>query len=506
MKLCFSSVARTLSLALLATAGIAGSAQAALVVDQGFNGNWYNPDQSGRGLMVEYIASPTTPDSGSGLPPVDLDFKRLVPATTDACVYTKAFSACPAGTTPGAQPRSCVLSGTINHDMTLTNNTTWVLSGLVKVGEDNSTRVNMSIEPGTRITGQGQTSDYLYVEPGSKLFAIGTPNAPIVFTSPNDGVPRATPAPKDWGGVVLAGNAPNNPCPTAPFDCRSEFNPALRHGGDDPHDSSGVMKYVQIRYSGYVFQPDKEVNAFTMEAVGDGTVLDHLQAYRGGDDGIEFFGGTVGLKHFIVNDAGDDGIDWDEGFHGKVQYAIVDHGNGYGEDNGIEASNQNANLDASPRAEPTLANLTFLGNGHGGDGIRFKEGTGGHVYNSVVTGFAKSCLDIINMPTYIAAGSPGNLSGVLTMNNVIINCSNNFLTDSGAPFTSADFFTSQQGNRVGSPALSGYIPNAGSPTLSGGMFVPDAFFDQTDYAGAVRDDASDWTRGWTYGLTRHYPK
>ena len=238
--------------------------------------------------------------------------------------------------------------------MTLTNNTTWVLDGLVKVGGDNTNQTVLTIEPGTLLTGNGATSDYLYVQPGSRIIADGKAYAPIIFTSPDDGVTSGRePAPKDWGGVVLSGNAPNNKCPTAPFDCRSEFDPNLRYGGNNPHDSSGILRYVQVRYSGYVFTEGREVNAFTMQSVGDGTVLDYLQAYRGGDDGIEFFGGTANLRHMVVTDGGDDSIDWDEGWSGKAQFAYSKTGTGFGEDNGFESSNQNENQDATPRAMPT---------------------------------------------------------------------------------------------------------------------------------------------------------
>lgn len=449
-----------------------------------------------------------TPNAESGFQPIS---QTLTPVQSYAsgvaqkgpkCVYKTKFAGCPAGTTSGIQPRSCILSGQINQDMILTNDTTWVLDGLVKIGGDNTNQAVLTIEPGTLLTGNGATSDYLYVQPGSRIVADGKAYAPIIFTSADDGVDSGRePAPKDWGGVVLSGNAPNNKCPAAPFDCRSEFDPSLRYGGNNPHDSSGILRYVQVRYSGYIFTEGREVNAFTMQSVGDGTVLDYLQAYRGGDDGIEFFGGTANLRHMVVIDGGDDSIDWDEGWAGKAQFAYSKTGTGFGEDNGFESSNQADNQDASPRAMPTISNFTFIGGPTAGDGIRFKEGTGGHLVNGVVSGYdkaGKACLNILNLPTYAAAGTPNALSGTLTVDHVFLNCATQFKSEDGAPFTSEAFFNAQPGNSVANAMLNGYLPMSSSPVIDGGRLIEDPFFEPASYAGAFGGESDDWMQAWTY--------
>jgi hypothetical protein len=427
-----------------------------------------------------------------------------IPTVNDRCVQKRKFTACPTGSTPVASAeRTCQITGTIASNMTLTNETTWVLKGLVKVGTDNANKVNLTIEPGTLITGSGQAADYLYVEPGSKIYANGTPYAPIIFTSPLDGVPGGQPKAGDWGGIVVSGNAPNNKCLTAPFDCRSEFDPTLRYGGNNAHDNSGVLAYIQSRYAGYIFTTGREVNSFTFQSVGDGTVAHHLQAYRGKDDGFEFFGGTVNVKHAVVTEGGDDGLDWDEGYSGHIQYVLLQNGTGFGEDNGIEASNQNANQDALPRAIPSVANLTMIGNGQGGYGVYLKEGTGGHIKNSVFVGFKKGCQYMANAPTFAAAGTPTALTGTLTIDHVAYACDPQFGQDATAPWTSEAFFNAQAGNLKGDPALQGYLPKAGSPLIDGGaQNTTEAWFTPTSYIGAFRDQNDDWTRGWTYNVAR----
>ncbi len=422
-----------------------------------------------------------------------------------SCVVEREFTACPAGTAAGPVARSCVLSGNITSNLTLTNETTWLLNGLVTVGGDNVNKTTLSIEPGTLITGIGDTADYLYVNPGSKLIADGTPKAPIIFTSPEDGKRGATPRPKDWGGVVLSGNAPNNKCVAAPYDCRSEFNPALRYGGNDPHDNSGVMRYVQVRYAGYIFTEGREVNSFTFQSVGDGTVLEHLQSYRGGDDAFEWFGGTVNAKYLVATEGGDDAFDWDEGFSGKIQFGLVQNGSGLGEDNGIEGANQAQNLDAMPRAIPRVANITMMGNGTGGHGIQVKEGSGGRIINALVTGYnraGKACLNVANLPTSLLIGTPN-----LTIDHSLIQCATNFIDSSGATAGSAAnlFGASGAGNLVANPLLiNGFLPMMGSPALTGGRLVTeDVFFSGAPYIGAFRNVNDDWTKDWTYRVNRN---
>ncbi|MEO7433005.1 MAG: hypothetical protein ABIR62_13480 [Dokdonella sp.] len=449
-----------------------------------------------------------TPDASTGLSPVSFPvnpLQQLVTPEVGSCVYREKFTSCPAGSTAGSSPRTCVLSGSITSNMTLTNNTTWELQGLVTVGGDNANSATVTIEPGTLITGRGDTADYLYVNPGSKLIANGTPYAPIVFTSPKDGKLGQTPAPGDWGGVVLAGNAPNNKCPTAPFDCRSEFNPDLRYGGNNPHDSSGSLRYVQSRYAGYVFVEGREVNSFTFEAVGDGTVVDHLQAYRGKDDGYEFFGGTVNAKYLISYEGGDDGFDWDEGFSGKVQFGLVKWASeslALGNDNGFEASNQNENNDALPRATPSWSNMTFIGNGAGGgNGINLKEGSAGHISNIVVTAFnkpGKGCLFIDNAATAAQVGGAD-----LSLDHAWLNCSVNFVDGgTGVAGSAQALFSGGTGNATGNPQLNGFLPAAGSPLANGALVVNDAFFTAAPYIGAFRDANDDWTAGWTFNIQR----
>lgn len=437
-------------------------------------------------------------NDGSGFSDAEFDLQPVAGANTQ-CVYQREFSGCPdfASAVDGLE-RACALNGVYNEDIVLTNETTWVLDGLVRVGNDNAQSSTLRIEPGTVLVGGSSGTPYLYISPGSKIIANGTPWAPIVLTSALDGFGGdGSPSPGDLGGLVVSGNAPANACPEAPYNCFSEFDQTQRFGGNEPHDSSGEISYFQIRYAGIEFQPDSEVNSFTFQAVGDNTTVHHIQAYRGADDGIEFFGGTVNVNNVVVTQGGDDAIDWDLGYSGYLQYGLVVHGSGFGEDYAIEGASNGDNFDAMPRATPIVANYSFIGNGNGSSGILLKEGSGGQIWNSVVTSFPEACISMEDAATYTAAGSPTSPSGSTGFSGIVIDCGNPYLSADGAAYTVQAFVDAFPGNTVGNAQLSGYIPSVGSPARSGGLSISNPYFDFTGYRGAFSGDG-DWTRGWTY--------
>ena len=448
----------------------------------------------------------------SGFPDAELGNLQPVDGSAETCVYQTEFSSCPSefSTAFGAIPRACQLNNEIlNQDVMLTNDTTWVLSGLVRVGDFNANSSTLSIEPGTVLIGEGVAADYLYISPGSRIVANGTPWAPIVMTSPQDGFSPEfnDPQPGDVGGLVLSGNAPNNACDAA-NPCRSEFDETLFYGGDDPFDSSGEISYWQVRYAGYIFAPNREVNSFTFQSAGSGTVAHHLQAFRGQDDGVEFFGGTNSVDYMVITEGGDDAIDWDQGWSGNMQFALVVNGEGFGEDFGIEGASNGDNFDLLPRATPTLSNVTFLGGGNGDSGILFKEGSGGRIFNTIVEGYPTGCIEWDNAPaTYDAAGTPETPNtDVSAFNGVIIDCDIDFVDASGAPYSVGDFFNSSEfsGNEDTDPMLNGYMPMMGSPALTGSVNVEETtgnqYFKYTTYRGAF-GYMSDWTKSWTHQVT-----
>lgn len=456
-------------------------------------------------------------DAGSGFANRTQTLQRLGGVDSATCAYQQAFTACPSFATaaPAAfGPRACQLPATITGDRTLTNDITWLMSGKVQVGNDvgqgGGESATLRIQPGTLLVSTGASAnsfDHLAVNRGSKIFAEGSREFPIIMTTGNElpGAPAA-PAPGQLGGLVISGRAPSNCNP----NCVAEWDTTNRYGGTDAKDNSGVVRYMQVRYAGYIFTTNRELNSFTFNGVGSGTTLEYLQAFRGQDDGFEWFGGTVNLRYALVTCPGDDGFDWDEGFTGKLQFGVVDQRGCAGEDHAFELSNSPTNADANPRARGTVANVTVrAGTGNNRDGLQLNSGTGGNFFNVLIDGFKRSCVAIEGVPTSTAAGDPGvGLTGVLTANNVkIAGCAANYRTGAGlATNYTQSWFLAQAGNEaLGASVLAtgSFLPNGNAPA---GVFPPanatapglNDWFVATDYVGAFRSnaDADNWTLGW----------
>ena len=162
---------------------------------------------------------------------------------------------------------------------------TYTLKGWVYVADG----AELTIEPGTVIKGDKQTMAALIVERGGKLIAQGSQSAPIVFTSE---AAKGQRKPGDWGGLIICGKAPHNA-----GESQIEGGPRTKHGGNDPHDNSGILSYVRVEFAGYPFEKDKEINGITFGSVGDGTKVDHLLVSYSNDDSYEWVGGTVNCKN-----------------------------------------------------------------------------------------------------------------------------------------------------------------------------------------------------------------
>lgn len=269
------------------------------------------------------------------------------------------------------------VTGTIDENVTFSSSNNYMLSGGVFV-DNNAT---LTIECGTTIyAADDLTIPFLAIQRGAKINAAGSADCPIVFTSM-----KSSPLPGDWGGIIINGKAPIN----NGVDPVGEGQTGA-YGGSVAGDNSGVMQYVRVEYAGKQITADTELNGFSFNGVGNGTTLDHLQAYMCADDGFEFFGGTVNLSYALSYGAGDDSFDFTYGWSGTGNYwrAVQSATEG---DRGIEGDNNSSNNAASPFSNPTLTNIELVGRGAGAStsGAKFREGTKATVTNIVVSDFAK---------------------------------------------------------------------------------------------------------------------
>lgn len=259
------------------------------------------------------------------------------------------------------------LKGTITSDVTLTAGSTYKLSGEYIV-EDGAT---LNIEAGVKIISiYDDIVDYILVKQGGKINAVGTSSAPIVMTSEKE-------EPGAWGGIHICGKAHTN---AEGGKGSSEIGGAT-YGGNDDADNSGTLKYVRVEYSGYAFDSEHEANGITFYGVGNGTTVEYCQAYKGSDDGFEFFGGSVNVSNLVSVSCSDDSFDWTEGWNGTatnlVAYQEAEETLGYDCDCLIEADNNENNYAATPVAHPVLKNLILVGNNSaaGNRDIRLRRGT-----------------------------------------------------------------------------------------------------------------------------------
>lgn len=383
-----------------------------------------------------------------------------------------------------------VVCENITGDTTWTSETPILLQGLVFVESG-----RLTIEAGAMIVGDASDgeSDALVVTTGATIEAIGSADAPIVFTSALD-----NPQPGDFGGVVLLGNAPIN-VGSANIEGMGE-SANSQYGGNDPAHNCGALQYVRIEYAGSVFGTDNELNGLTLGGCGTNTSLSYIQSHRGLDDGIEFFGGTAGMTHAVISFPGDDGLDWDEGYQGEIQFIAI---TGQG-DNGIEADNLGDDPTATPMSNPTIWNMTI---DCAGDerGMNLRVGTGGSLNNVIITNCGKEPFDIRG------AESVANWNnGALTMNHVIAFNNGDFEVEEGVDDEGEDlnddggFIEADEFNAEAVPGLStedpmldaNWIPADGSPAAAGD--TPGSGFDASGtYYGAFPVAGDSWAAGWT---------
>ena len=405
----------------------------------------------------------------------------------DPCVYDTTASWYTVETINGVNYNKIV--GTITGEQTITAADKWLLSGGVFVAEG----ATLTIEAGTTVNAADDgTTPFLSVLRGGKIMACGTATSPIVFTPVKD-----SPLPGEWGGIIINGRAPIN----VGLEADGEGGTG-KYGGTDAADNSGSLCYVRVEYAGKILGTDNELNGFSFNGVGSGTTLEYLQAYRGSDDGFEFFGGTVSLKYAVSTGNHDDSFDWTHGWSGNGQFWVVEQASDGG-DRGIEGDNLGDNNTATPYSNPTISNITLVGKDDGdasNQGLKLREGMKGNFYNVIVTGFPKRGCQVEHDVT-ITNMNDGDLT---FQNSIIDNVSPfKFTSSAGNDTTVTNMFDqATNNNQVASDgSLVGFL-NGFVGTSSTGAFNTsglDSWFTSANFIGAVQS-SSNWTSNWTKSL------
>lgn len=247
-----------------------------------------------------------------------------------------------AGTTPTG-PATGEITGPITTNTNYVYGT-YTLKGIVKINPG----VTVTFDAGSTITCDKTTGDNaLVVLNGGKLIINGSAAQPVVFTEKSK-------VPGSWGGIIMYGDAPAKVAGGGTSSTSEDGN-NISYGGANPTHNGGSLSYVRVEYAGAkLLDGQKENNSFTFYSVGSGTTLDHLVAYKGADDGYEFFGGTVSMTNAVSYGNYDDAFDWQDGWQGQNNsnwYAYQTEKGNYGME--IEASANNNSFG------PKVTNITL---------------------------------------------------------------------------------------------------------------------------------------------------
>jgi len=327
----------------------------------------------------------------------------------------------------------------------------YLIDGQVDVGSDGGptadasdgledTNVVLTIEAGVILA--GLDASYLNVNRGNQIEANGTTARPIIFTSQqNIRGENTDDSSGDWGGLILNGRAPitdclSNTATPGSADCEREVEGTTtppRYGGNDPTDNSGVIRNVQLRYSGTVLANGDELQALTTGGVGSQTVFENIMSFNSADDGVEFFGGEVNIKGLVVVGAEDDSIDTDTGVKANLQYVVAVQRPNIG-DTIIEADSNNTLVDNTPRQNTQVSNAVFIQRKNDDQVVRIRGGTDYAILNTIIYDNSSNgtpCLRI-DLPETVRAADAGlDDVGPPRFESVALDCATAFRDGSG---------------------------------------------------------------------------
>jgi len=405
-----------------------------------------------------------------------------------------------------------------------TNDNIYLLDGFVFLEEGGE----LYIEPGTVIKGlaapsTGDLASTLIITRGAKIYAQGTAQQPIIFTTEIDD----TDDPNDmeltdrglWGGLIVLGRAPiTDETDEQVIEGLPVEDPRSLYGGEEPNDDSGILRYVSVRHGGAELAPGEEINGISLGAVGAGTTMEYIEVLANSDDGIEWFGGTVSTKYAVVGFCGDDAYDYDQGWLGNGQFFFAlqgsDAAGNAGEHDGAKPDEN------TPSSNPTIYNATYIGSGIGADAgnehaLLLRDGSRGTYANSIFTSFANFAIQVEDIANGVDSyqylqdgelnllnniwwefGQGDELAEIIQITEGANDADASDLIDHLA--NNSNTLEDPMLNGISRMADSGLDPRvmSNSPAFNNLADYPDDdFFTPVDFKGAFGDDL--WIRGWT---------
>jgi hypothetical protein len=424
------------------------------------NGNCTQNCSAGGGSSVNDVCASYVNSGGQKIQGVfEAPNCRYSPAFLDAGNNLKVDMTIPALLNGGAH----IFEGSVFVGETYRTQAELAAAGITEGGDG----PKLTIEAGATLAFTSE-KQFIIINRGSQIFAVGRVDAPITFTSLSD--VDGTVGPEEvqqWGGIVINGFGITNQCAyngavtwvngaitsdtiSLAGECSvdAEGSAGLdesQYGGDNNDDSSGRLEYVVVKHTGATVGNGDELNGISWGAVGRNTIVKNIEMYSVYDDGMEFFGGAVNIDNYLAIYARDDSIDIDEGYSGTITNSLViqsaTDGNNCIEADGIAdysnralAGTAEINITQGINSRPTINNLTCIISPNGpatathtpGAGWNLREGLFPTINNALVIGsFGVNdptsatdnyCVKIDNRSQQAA------LDGDLVINNAIFAC------------------------------------------------------------------------------------
>lgn len=207
-----------------------------------------------------------------------------------------------------------ILAGTITVNTKLYKKNKYILQGSVYV----TNNATLTIEPGTVIIGDYESSASLIITKGATIIADGLETDPIVFTS-NRSIKKAG----DWGGVVILGDAPTNK-----FGNASSVNFGLdtsltSYGGDNLSSNSGILRFVRIEFAGKKVKGEENFNGLLLAGIGNKTILENIMVSYAAGDSFEIYGGDLKMNKMVSFKSARDDFKFNFGTQCKIDNSLV---------------------------------------------------------------------------------------------------------------------------------------------------------------------------------------
>lgn len=313
---------------------------------------------------------------------------------------------------------------------------------------------------------------------GSNLSINGSSNNPVVMAPTS--VLTGSPAPGDWDRFAVGDTG-------TPF-------------------TNGTIRYLRTEYA------DDGLRLVNLDS---SNVLEYVQTFKSADEGFYITDGNVNGKYLIATDNATNAFRLGDAYEGKLQYGITHLSE-------VQTAEEYA-IEVRESSKAMLANFTLLGAGQDSAeemyGFRLRAASDARIYNSIVSSFTRRGVRVdeetiiggdLNGPTVFAysyvfdissqhyrdapfGGSRNSEDGSVLnpfFNNVV---SYTEVDDGMGGIT----FEPVYGVIAGIGA-NDFVPDAAVTALENhDPSTVDAFFDSVIFVGAIEDEASDWSRGWS---------